>query len=252
MELPKLTKKVADEIRQDHENFLREEKLKESYTDEDSRKEALAEYLGIDASEVENSYDNVFEANGEEWAVLTEDEAREMAMEDIRNIFDDLGLEAFTPSFQEQIINNYVETDAIEEMMLDSYRGYVDDIEYENDYIYGTRCIQEMYDEGILTDDDFEVDEDGEILYDTLKDSVDLEDKKEEYAQMLTDSNDPISWLHELYSEKELGDFLVRENLIDIDRVAEECIEIDGIAHFIASYDGNEVDLGDFYGYRLN
>ena len=252
MELPKITKKIEKEAVQAYEDFKKNESLKESLSDEDARKEALAEYLGIDTSEVENSYDNVFEADGEEWAVLTEDEAREMAMESIVNIFDDLGLEAFTPSFQEQIINNYVETDAIEDMMLEDYRGYVEDIEYENDYTYGNRCIQEMYDEGILTDDDFEVDEDGEILYDTLKDDVDLEAKKEEYAQHLADGNDPISWLHEIYSDKELGDFLVREGLIDIDRVAEECIEMDGIAHFIASYDGEEVDLGDFYGYRLN
>lgn len=254
MELPKLTKKVADEIRDNYQKFLKNEELKEALREDDMLKaKALADYLGENVEDVDNTGINLYTINGDEYFVVTEEEAEEEAGEQIEQIFDDLGLEAFTESFRDYIINNCVNTGPVYDWMLDSYRGYVDDIESENDYTYGNRLIEELYDNGLLEDEDFEVDEDGEILYDTLKDEVNLEDKKEEYAQYLADTNDPMSWLHEIYSDSELGQVLVDNNLIDMDAVIEECIRLDGIAHFLAYYDGKEHDLGNgLYAYQTN
>jgi hypothetical protein len=37
------------------------------------------------------------------------------------------------------------------------------------------------------------------------------------------------------------------------DAIIDECIEWDGIAHFIARYDGDEIELnGGFFAYRIN
>jgi hypothetical protein len=42
-------------------------------------------------------------------------------------------------------------------------------------------------------------------------------------------------------------------NLIDMDEVVDQCIYEDGIAHFIARYDGEEHELGNgLYAYRTN
>lgn len=254
MELPKLTKKVADKIRDNYQKFLKNEELKEALREDDMLKaKALADYLGENVEDVDNTGINLYTINGDEYFVVTEEEAEEEAGNQIEQIFDDLGLESFTESFRDYIINNCVNTGPVYEWMLDSYRGYVDDIESENDYTYGNRLIEELYDNGLLEDDDFEVDEDGEILYDELRDGVNLEDKKEEYAQYLADTNDPMSWLHEIYSDSELGQVLVDNNLIDMDAVIEECIRLDGIAHFLAYYDGKEHDLGNgLYAYQTN
>lgn len=242
MKLPRLTKEIAEKIDRDHD-----------LTNDEARKRALAEYLGIDESEVENTYTNAFEANGETWLVLTYKEAEDEARMSIESLYDDMGLESFSESFREWIIDNCLDLDEVRNWMLEDYRNYVDDIEYESDSTYGDRLIQELYDEGILTDEDFEVDEDEDILYDTLKDEIDLDEKKEEYIERLTDSMDPVEWLHDIYGDRELGEVLVDNALIDLDEVVEECIRIDGLGHFIASYDGDMVDLSDtLYGFRLN
>jgi hypothetical protein len=56
-----------------------------------------------------------------------------------------------------------------------------------------------------------------------------------------------------MYSQEELADAMKDNDAIDIDAVVEECISEDGVAHFIASYDDNEIDLGDgLFAYRIN
>ena len=254
-EFPPVTQKMIDGVNKEVEKGNRLMKLKEDLNkSNEARREALANYLGCEPEELEDGYrDEVFEHDGEEWIVLTEEEAYDEAGEQIRNIYDDIGLDSFTDSFKDWIINNCVDDREIYNWMEDSYRGYVDDIESENDYTYGNRLIQELYDEGILSDEDFEVDEDGEILYDTLKDEVDLESKKDEYVEKLIDGISPLEFLREMYNDEEIGKILEENGMIDLDAVVEECIRQDGLAHFISSYDGNEVDLeNDLYAYRLN
>lgn len=53
---------------------------------------------------------------------------------------------------------------------------------------------------------------------------------------------DPAGYLEGIYG-RELGEHLVEYNALDIDAMARECVNVDGVAHFLASYDGNEIDL---------
>lgn len=135
--------------------------------------QAIANYLEVDPSYFEEEgYDpNEFESKeyNESYVVLTEEEAREYAKRDIESVFDELGLDAFTPRFQEWILNNAV----------------------EGDFFFG--------------EDDF---------------------------------NDAV-----------------KEGRVDIDmdKVVDKCISRDGIAHFVAIYDGKEIDLGNgLYAYRVD
>lgn len=216
------------------------------------RLQALANYLGVEPNyfEEESYDDNAFESKeyNEEYLVLTEEEAYDYAVQDIKNIYDDLGLESFTPEFQDWIINNAVGdawfTDAFDEMN----QSYVDDIETESDDVYENRLISELVDEGILTEEDF--DNWGED-YPTLKDSVNLVDKKIEYVERLT-PDDPIKEYKDEFDEDTFKKALDQAG-IDLNMVAEEAISQDGVAHFIASYDGNEIDLGNgLFAYRIN
>lgn len=254
-DFPPVTQKMVDGVNKEVEKGNMLMRLKEGLgKGNEARKESLANYLECDLEDLEDGYrDEVFEYGNEEWIVLTEEEAYEEAGEQIRDIYDDIGLDSFTDSFKDWIVNNAIDEEEIHNWMEDSYRSYVDDIENENDNTYGNRLIQELHDEGILSDDDFEVDEDGETIYDTLKDDVDLESKKDEYVERLAGSITPLEFLKEMYSDKEIGEILEENGMIDMDEVIDECIREDGVAHFISSYDGNEIDLGNgLYAYRLN
>lgn len=91
-------------------------------------------------------------------------------------------------------------------------------------------------------------------LNEYLDDGMDEEEAEEE-AESIREriESDFVGYMRDLYSEKEFEKFLVDHNALDERAMAEECVDIDGIAHALASYDGDEIDLGDdFYAYRIN
>lgn len=93
------------------------EQLNEAEFD-DSRAQELANYLGIDASEVEEgNYDNSYIVGDGEYYVLTYDEAEALAKEQVLEMADEMGLEGFSKDFQEDILYNYIDDSAIDEFI---------------------------------------------------------------------------------------------------------------------------------------
>lgn len=219
---------------------------------------ALANYLDIDAHEIEqNSYDtNVYEVvdEGSEYLVCEEDEAKNLAYDSIVDVYEDMGLESFTPSFQDYLLNNCVDPDWFEDTLRELEENYVEDIESEGSNGFDNRLIEKLYDEGLVTDEDFEVDEDGEIDFTTLKDGFDLEQAKSDYIDRLIEkAGDPVEYYRSNFGDESLADVVKANNLLDVDAMVDTCINEDGIAHFLASYDGEELDLGDgLFAYRIN
>ena len=124
-------------------------------------------YLDADVDPEESRYgDNTFDIHGQEWLVLTEDEADEAVYE---RILEDLW--AFRPEY----LQNWTETPA--------------------DILQGMQ-------------------------------------------EKLCEKATPI--VRRLIGEDNL------------DRFVADAVGADGRGHFISGYDGNECDMGDFYGYRLN
>ena len=151
--------------------------------------------------------ENIFETeDGEEWFVGTEEQAREEAKEQIKSLADDMGLESFTPDFQEWILGNALDESFISQLQ-----------DEEADYL----------------------EQDGEAESAEQIRSMPLD----EFAEYLRGN----------FGDKEFSDLVKRNNAIDWDKVAEEAIDIDGIAHFVSSYDGKEVELPNgLFGYRIN
>lgn len=236
------------------------QEVKESKTltedfDEDERIQALAEYLGIDPSEISNIYYNEFETPEGDYLVVDEGEAEELAKEDIRNLYDDLGLDSFTPDFKDWIIMNALDNEWFEDVLKESFEGYVEDIEDEASSMgYENRLIEEMHDHQVLSDDDFEEGEDGEPDLATLKDGVDIDYLKEEFIDLLVEnSGNPVDYCGDNYGWDWVSEMATQNYLIDMDEVIDQCIYMDGIAHFIARYDGEEHELGNgLYAYRTN
>ena len=227
-------------------------------TEVEERIKALAEYLEQDISTV-TMYDqaeNIFEESkeGRRFYVLTEDEAREKAEEDVKNFIRDAGVEYFAEDFKDWIYSKAIDRDWFDDALKESEELYVDDIEKESSDTCENRLIEELYDAGLLDDSDFEVDYVGDVDYSSLKDSVDIDQKKEDYVEYLINKiGDSVEYFRDEFGEREFNNIVNEHNLIDEDRVAEEAVDWDGVAHFLASYDDEERELpDDYYAYRID
>lgn len=216
---------------------------------------ALADYLGVDPTTLkEGCEDTVVETDdGEEYYVVTEDEALELASDSIRNFIYELGITNFTPSFLDWILENAVEKDWFDDAMRESMEFYFDDILNESSDTFESRAVEELYECGILTDDDFEQDEDGEVDYTRLSDDIDPADYKDDFVEHHCGDEDSVEWFRNNFGDEEFSETVTRHNLYDEQKVIDEAIEWDGIAHFVAIYDGEEIELSDgYYAYRTN
>ena len=196
------------------------------------RIEALTKFLGVEVEDLTVSkYDERVFENEEagEYVVLTEEEADEAAEESIKESINDLGLQAFTEDFQQWILDNCVDSDWFAEYLEDYEIGYIEDIRDEkSDYEeYETRLAEEMEDAGV--------------------------DTEEEFLEYLIECyEDPVEWFKDMFGMEEFTNACEEHDLIDWEAVINEAIEVDGCGHFIATYDGVENEMGEYFIYRLN
>lgn len=221
------------------------------------RIQLLRNYLELDDDdEITSDYINHFvvSSSGEEYYVVDEDEAYNLAKDDILELWDELGLESFSKDFQEEIMYNYVDEDFFEDLCQEDYTYYAQDIANESSDEFESRLVEEMYDRGIVTDDDFETDAEGNV--DHMQLTFDAEDKIEDFVNDLVEADGPNygEWYANTFDDDSLKN-LVKQNpdAIDMDEVVDAVIRTDGVANSIARYDGKEIDLGDgMYAYRTN
>ena len=119
------------------------------------------------------------------------------------------------------------------------------DTEYFEDYFNELHQF-EAYDEGleyIITDEQDELLGAGEIteqdirdnLYNSLQDSI-RGNELEEYKFQ--------------FGEEEFQRVLIERNLIDITALARWCVDMDGVAHTLATWDGEETETIGYYFYQ--
>jgi len=96
--------------------------------------EALAQYLGIDVDEIEESGNNEFETPEGDYTVLTADEADEWSRDEEEMLFYDMGLDAFSPNFQDWILSNAIDEDSVNDIV-DSDLAYFRDQEEDEDMV---------------------------------------------------------------------------------------------------------------------
>lgn len=77
--------------------------------------------------------------------VLTDSESYDAAYQRINDIWDDLGLESFTPNAQIYIRDNFIEpTDSLDEYMEENFYEYYTDIESESDSCFENRLQRKL------------------------------------------------------------------------------------------------------------
>jgi hypothetical protein len=195
-----------------------------------TRKEALITAINIDHSEVEELDKFNFETEGGEYLVITEAEAKNLTYDNIKNLFDDIGLESFTKNFQTEIKNNYIDQDWFKNYYIEYYYEYAEEIKEEaaEDDKFDNRLEEEMSEKGVDNIDDF--------------------------VEHLTKQID--NYVEEFRFN--LGDQclvnVIKENpsLLDLDAIVEKMISLDGYGHFLATYDGEMLEEGDYLIFRTN
>lgn len=214
----------------------------------EERIKALATYLEVEEDEITEGYDDtVFEVNGEEYLVLDDDEADEAVVDDIENIIDDMGLEAFTDSMQDWIVGNAIDnTEWFDEALEEDTNYYVDDM--SDDEVVENAIDYDLIDE----DDAYVEDEDGNQ---EINPDLDIEDLGEKLVEELVSREpDAYEWYVDNFGENSVRD-LIKEGVLTLDyqAIADEVIRWDGRGNSLASYDGDEIELDNgLYAYRLN
>ena len=118
---------------------------------------------------------------------------------------------------------------------------------------FETRFEEECYEYNVLGDEDFEENEDGVLV---LKDKSVTNIEELEYqlkSAIFANIGDHYDYLYDRFGEDEVREMLENNNAFDEEAIAEEVINSDGIGIQLASYDFEELDLGDgLFAYRID
>lgn len=187
--------------------------------------EVAVEWFGYTQDEVLEDIDNL----NDDYLVLTEEKADEYALERIKDLIDDCGIECM----QNIDLSKYVDEDYFRQIFEESYYSYAEDIANEpaDSDEFENRLDEEMNDRGCKDIDEFV----GSLMND-------IADFIEEYKFQFGDDS--------------FNEIIKNNNLIDLDGVANEVLEIDGRGYTISTYDGVEyeqtIDGTTYYVYRTN
>lgn len=175
-----------------------------------------------------------------EYAVAEDYEQMEELAEEV--VYQDLEEDA--SMFEQNWLMGHVDEDALRNHL---YRD-VYDMNYDMITEESTDdAIDRMESMGMDTEAAY--DEDGDLDDDKAEDFV--SSNADTFAEMATEEqlSDPMSYLSDIYGDKEAFEKIVEWRLIDLESAAKDAVNVDGAAHFLARYDGNyyELDNGAVY-----
>jgi hypothetical protein len=179
---------------------------------------------GAEVKDIEKIEDNIFTMNnGEEYYVLTDEEAQEIYVNLQTELINELGLEGFTEYAQQYIIDNCLDISWFNDAMIESNENYVYNLEEEE--------LQELLDE------------------------YNVETAEDLINEFNSQYENGYQWYKETFGTEDIQYLIDKHDLLNIDAVIEFCQEVDGRGHIISSYDGieNEIRIDDitYYIYRL-
>jgi hypothetical protein len=116
--------------------------------------------------------------------------------------------------------------------------GYATDIMTEDDSRYGNRLIAEMVEWGIMDSDEAKSSDAEETANERIED----------FVQALTEDqinqgNEGLTYYIDNFGKEDAMKIVVENNLIDMDSASQDAVDVDGIGHFLSSYDGNTIYL---------
>ena len=221
----------------------------EPLTDEEKIAQAMEQQFHWEAGEAEvTEQDGHFlvKNGNEEYLVFeSSDDAEEYALEQVKTDLED-DPSMFSQDWLEGHINMDNLKEQLEDGVTDLNRNYYDNIESESDNEWQNRCVSELMEKGHLDEEDFRA-EDGELKEITPELQRTIDDAKDEAVEEMTEEqlSDPMEYLEGIYSKSDAVKEAIRIAGIDTDEAARDTVDTDGVARFLASYDGNETELPD-------
>lgn len=180
-----------------------------------------------DVESVEIDSNTIITDLGEYLVFYDYTDAENEAIEQCKQLIADCGLTE--KLIFEAEIQGLINTSWFEEYWAEVYEF----ITYEEDIQY------------IATDEEMEQLENGEISEEEIRDN---------YFNGLQDSikGQEMDEYKYQFGEQDFQEILIKEGLIDIEALAQWCVDMDGVAHYLASYDGEEIEENGYYIYRTN
>ena len=187
---------------------------------------ALLNYLGetTETAEVEEGCrDEIIVIDGNEYLVLTDEEADQEYHEYQMNLIDDMGLDSFSDWAKDEILNHHTTSEyqnLFDEIQEESMSCYIDDLRHMDD------LEEEMENAGC--------------------------DNEDEFLEYLCDQEDSVEYFKFNFGNDEYNRIIKDNDLIDWDSVIQWVKDMDGRG-IMASYDGIEMELeNNLYAYRIN
>lgn len=220
--------------------------------DFEEKREALAAYLDLDLEEVVYNpasedygygYGTEFFTPEGTYRVYDEDEATQGVKDDIENLVDDIGLDAFSKPFQEWILENGLDGGYFEQTYKDDCHQYAESLGEDANDEYGNDLNKECIDQGLISGFDVV---DGEYIGDS-----DLVELLEDY--LFNSGKEFFGGNFAAWAQDTFGSDWVKESFtdgyatLDYDTIAEELISQDGYGPTLSSWDGQEHDLDNGY-----
>jgi len=173
------------------------------------------------------------------------EEAENYALKIVRN-----DLESEPEIFTQDWLKDFVDEDRLKDAIGDPYEEWEDDVR-NLDY---SELLEKMVEESKVDDDDpvfFK--KNGEPRIENPVRVKALNAFMEAYIESDKPTVDPWEWLRDIYGREDAVKQAIQMAGIDVDKAAQSAVDTDGVAHFIARYDGHEHELenGTVY-YRIN
>ena len=178
--------------------------------------------------EIKHEYDNIFNINGAEYAIYNDyDAAEEEAVEQTIEILKDCGL------------NDFLEDVAINHNMLNLNWFKDANKEYATFYAYDESI------DFIADAEELEQLERGEITEDEIRENI--------YNNMIIeDAAEAFNDFVFNFGREYTMEIIKKYDLLNYEELAQYCVDVDGVGHTLAYYNGEELEYNNYYLYRVN
>lgn len=152
--------------------------------------------------------------------------------------------------FNQDWLSNYIDTDKLKNVLIsdvtDSERDRLDGIDLDEKVdLHETHT--DVTEEDMRKEAGDEDDEYFDEKYETIVDTK-FEENKDEISAAVAEQilNDPMGYLEDLYGKEDAVKEAIKFAVVDIERAAENAVQMDGAGHFLNSENGQINELDNF------
>jgi hypothetical protein len=134
-------------------------------------------------------------------------------------------------------------TESFFTQVYDEYNtSYATDIMLEDSEKYSNRLIEELVENGLMDEETANSENSESEAEELISDFVNLLTENQ-----INEGENGYTHYKDNFGNEEAIKIVIKNNLIDIYSASENAVDEDGVAHFVSSYDGVQIDLPSGY-----